>query len=100
MTRALRRLAGVALPVLLAACGDSPARTTTAAVVRDSAGVAIVENPAGTGDSLAWRIASRPELDVGGGATPSEQLFQALAATRLPDGRVVVANAGTHELRF
>jgi hypothetical protein len=100
MTRTLRRLAGVALPVLLAACGDSPARTTTTAVVRDSAGVAIVENPAETGDSLAWRIASRPELDVGGGATPSEQLFQALAATRRPDGRVVVANAGTHELRF
>jgi hypothetical protein len=100
MTRSLRRLAGVALPLLLASCGDSPARSTTAAVVRDSAGIAIVENPAETGDSLAWRIASRPELDVGGGAAPAEQLFQALAATRLADGRVVVANAGTHELRF
>lgn len=100
MTRSLRRLAGVALPVLLAACGDSPVRTTTAAVVRDSAGVAIAENPAEAGDSLSWRIASRPELDVGGGAVPSEQLFQALAATRLSDGRVAVANSGTHELRF
>ncbi|MEW5931214.1 MAG: hypothetical protein AB1941_27435 [Gemmatimonadota bacterium] len=100
MTRLLRRLAGVALTVLLTACGDPSSRTTTTTLVRDSAGVAIVENPSETGDSLAWRIASRPALDVGGGATPSEQLFQALAATRLPDGRVVVANAGTHELRF
>jgi hypothetical protein len=90
----------VALTVLLTACGDPSVRTTTVATVRDSAGIAIVENPAGAGDSLAWRIATRPELDVGGGAAPSEQLFQALAATRLSDGRVVVANSGTHELRF
>ncbi|HEV2734629.1 MAG TPA: hypothetical protein VGV85_07310, partial [Longimicrobiaceae bacterium] len=88
------------LAVLLAACGDSPARTTTTAVVRDSAGIAIVENPEEAGDSMAWRVASRPELDVGGGAVATDQLFQALAATRLTDGRVVVANAGTHELRF
>lgn len=100
MTKSARRSALLAFPVLLAACGDSPARTTTATVVRDSAGVAIVENPAEAADSLGWRIASRPELDVGGGATPSNQLFQALAATRLSDGRVVVANSGTHELRF
>lgn len=100
MTTSARKSALLAVPVLLAACGDPPARTTTATVVRDSAGIAIVENPAAAGDSLAWRIASRPALDVGGGATPGEQLFQALAATRLSDGRVVVANSGTHELRF
>jgi hypothetical protein len=100
MTKSARRSALLVCPVLLAACGDSSARATPATMVRDSAGVAIVENPAEAADSLGWRIASRPELDVGGGATPSDQLFQALAATRLSDGRVVVANSGTHELRF
>lgn len=100
MTKSARRSALLVFPVLLTACGDPSVRTTSAVMVRDSAGIAIVENPAEAGDSLAWRIASLPELDVGGGATPSDQLFQALSATRLPDGRVVVANAGTHELRF
>ncbi len=72
------------------------------AVVRDSAGVQIVENrdygwPPGQG----WRLASQPALDIGVvDGDPAYQLFHVVGAHRLSDGRIVIANSGTGELRF
>ena len=72
------------------------------AVVRDSAGTRIVEL-APFDDALlpAWSLSSEPALDVGvldGGE--AYQLYQVAGALLLPDGRLVVANGGTKELRF
>ncbi|HUG38889.1 MAG TPA: 6-bladed beta-propeller [Longimicrobiales bacterium] len=87
------------LPLL--ACAGDPTRDT-AATVRDSAGVVIVENegPAWSPEE-AWRVTEPAMLDIGvvEGA-PEYQLYRAASAVRLSDGRIVVANGGTNELRF
>jgi hypothetical protein len=95
--RSLRPL----LPCLaLAACGGEAGGGR--AVVRDSAGIAIVENVS-PDDSAAyawWRIGELL-LDIGGeGAGPGQDLFRVSSARRLGDGSIVVANSGTSELRF
>ena len=71
-------------------------------MVRDSAGIRIVENrgPAWQG-SRGWRVSRGPSLTIGVLEGPEEyQLFRARSAIRLDDGRIVVANAGSSELRF
>ena len=67
---------------------------------RDSAGITIVESrrPA-TESRLGWRVGDRPILAIGTDeADGGPRLYQVQAATRLPNGRVVVANGGSHEL--
>lgn len=73
-----------------------------ASVVRaDSAGVTIVRSTMPAWDSGdAWYV-DGPTLSIGTVEGPTEtQLFRVLGAARLQDGRIVVANAGTSELRF
>jgi hypothetical protein len=84
----------------VAACagGDAGAGYT----VRDSAGVAIVENAYGSwSEAQAWRVAAEPSVDIGEleGAEPY-QLFRVSGAVRLSDGRIVAGNGGSHELRY
>jgi hypothetical protein len=87
--------------VLSGGCGSEGNRSP-AAVVRDSAGIRIVENaehgwPAGRG----WRLTAEPMLDIGVFAgNPDYELFQVAGALRLSDGRIVVANGGSRELRI
>lgn len=71
-------------------------------VTRDSAGVRIVENAAPAwGEGEAWRVSPEPALEIGVvEGRPEYQLFGIVGAVRLSDGRIVVANAGSHELRF
>ncbi|HUG39864.1 MAG TPA: hypothetical protein VMM12_05240 [Longimicrobiales bacterium] len=83
---------------LLAACAGEPSPPEV--VIRDSAGIRIVENS----DPLweegeAW-VVSGPELILGQGSTPEHQLFRVRDATRLPDGSIAVVNAGTAEVRI
>ncbi len=76
--------------------GSHPATTT-----HDSAGILIVENARPPTDSrLPWRIGAEPAASIGTleGEDPYLLLYVA-DATRLPDGRIVVVNAGTYELR-
>lgn len=75
---------------------------SSSAVVRDSAGVHIVEsNRYEWPDGRGWRLASRPALDIGASeGDPDYQLFRVLGAVRLSDDRIVVANSGTGELLF
>lgn len=70
-------------------------------VIEDSAGVTIVTNDPPAPDSrLPWQFSAQPSLSIGsvdsGGA---DQLFRVVDATRLPDGRIVIANTGSNELR-
>lgn len=70
--------------------------------VRDSAGVTIVENARPASESrLGWRIGAEPTLAIGvQSGDEAGQLFGVEDATRLADGRIAVANAGTSEIRF
>ena len=75
--------------------------TALEAQVRDSAGIRIIENarPA-DGSRLRWRIGRGPAVSIGEreGADPY-MFFIVSDATRLTDGRIVVVNRGTTELR-
>jgi hypothetical protein len=67
---------------------------------RDSAGIHVVENPAASVDR-ALTASPEPVLSIGVvDGEPEYQLFQVSAAARLSDGGVVVANAGSREVRF
>ena len=70
-------------------------------VVRDSAGVSIVENAAPAPDSrLPWEFGTQPSLSIGAvDSGEADQLFRVTDATRLADGRIVIANSGSNELR-
>ena len=84
----------------LAACTtDMPERGGP--IVRDSAGVRIVENTTALWQpGREWRLSEERVVDIGGGDTEEDQLFRVAGALRLSDGRIVVGNGGTHELRI
>jgi hypothetical protein len=109
MTRTTTRIRNVPvitaltiLSLVLTAAGCRSEPRTAGAVMSDSAGVRIIDNtdyawPQGQG----WRLAAEPAVDIGvleGDA--AYQLFRVRGSKRLSDGRIVVANAGSLELRF
>ncbi len=83
---------------LAAACGDRPAAPTAA--IRDSAGVRIVEYATWAPPSMNWTVAAAPLVAIGALEGDEAYQFDRLqSVTRLADGRIVVANGGTQELR-
>jgi len=87
--------------VVAAACGCGAAGAADA-IVRDSAGVRIVESrgPAWD-DGREWRLSPEPVVSIGAvDAEPEYQLFGVRALTRLGDGTIVLANAGSQEIRW
>ncbi|MDE2652179.1 MAG: hypothetical protein OXI71_00030 [Gemmatimonadota bacterium] len=69
--------------------------------IRDSAGIRIIENPRPPeGSRLPWRIGPEPSLSIGErtGDEPY-MLYLPSSSFRFPDGRIVVANRGTEEVR-
>lgn len=70
--------------------------------IRDSAGIRIVHNtrpPVGL--RLAWQIGPDPAVSIGAREGEAPYLFNgAVSATRLPDGRILVADGGSSELRM
>lgn len=80
--------------VAASACGEPRDRVATAP--RDSAGVRLVESRLGN-PAQTWRLSAEPLGEMaGGGGVP----FQVVSAFRAADGRIVVASAGTGELRI
>lgn len=86
-------------PVLACGPDDGPTRAVRGET-RDSAGIHIIENPA-PGSRVAWRIGREPTVSIGAreGDEPY-QLYYVRDALTLPDGRIIVANGGTGELRM
>jgi hypothetical protein len=84
----------------VACAGDDSSRRDS--TIRDSAGVTIVESARASWEADGqWTISAEPQLDIGVAEGAAEyQLYRASSAVRLSDGRVVVANGGTNELRF
>lgn len=71
-------------------------------LIRDSAGIRITENPRPPeGSRLPWRIGPEPTLSIGEleGEEPY-MLHEVFNAARLSDGRIVVANRGSSEVRM
>jgi hypothetical protein len=98
----VRWIARLLLPLVLAvsACTDQPRGPVTLAV-RDSAGVRVAENPAhAPGAGTAWSVEPAPLVDIGGGGGAASGLHRVMAAARLANGQIVVASAGTHQLRL
>ena len=70
-------------------------------VIRDSAGVIIVENerPA-PGSTFGWRVADMPSLSIGREEGDDPYLLYGVEdATRLGDGRIVIASSASGEIR-
>ena len=91
----------IILGVLTAACGGGRG-TSHEPVVRDSAGVRIVENtgPLWT-DDRQWVLSAEPVLTIGASeAEPEYQLYGVHGVSRLSDGRIVLPNTGTQEIRW
>ena len=89
------------LVTLLCAC-VSPADGPPAVVVRDSAGITIVESlrPA-WGDSARWRIDPEPLIDLAASGSGDPHTFYGVSGMkRLLDGSLVVANRGSNEIRM
>ncbi|HEU4800887.1 MAG TPA: 6-bladed beta-propeller [Gemmatimonadales bacterium] len=84
----------------LGACASEAAEE--AFTVTDSAGVAIAVSheplwPEGRG----WRLGGQPSVLIGGGITDTSAIVGPIAgAMRLPDGRILVADAGATRLRW
>ena len=93
----LAALAAVSIACQDRALPDAPPASESP----DYAGVRIVENARPAADSrLPWRIGPGPTVSIGE-ATGDEpyMLYRAIDAVTLADGRIVIANAGTNELR-
>ncbi|MEJ2239581.1 MAG: hypothetical protein P8X82_14890, partial [Gemmatimonadales bacterium] len=87
---------------LLVACGTSvDASSDWQGTIRDSAGVAVVENRDspmwGAGD--AWKFTRVARIGVADG-DPRHQFGGVSGLVALSDGRIVIADALNHNLRF
>ena len=84
----------------ISGCRDAGGEPAARAEAWDSAGIRIVRSAAAASDApLPWSVSERPSLEIGGGEG-AQALFQVAGAARLAGGGVVVANAGSHELRM
>lgn len=101
----LRRpqLTALVCTLVIGPAGCQPDISTEAGVVeRDSAGVRIVESatPAWN-EASAWRLGDAPALEIGAVTTtnPAYELSRVASATRLSDGRIVVLEGQSSEIR-
>ena len=86
--------------VFLVACADPDPQSRV--VVRDSAGVTIVESaePAWS-EGDGWVVDFGPLVDLAeAGSGPNYEFFQATDAERLSDGTFIVADDSSDEIRF
>ena len=83
-----------------AGCADRD--LATAPMVRDSAGITIVENQEPRwGPEEGWTLSAGPTLDLGVmDGDPAYQFYQIAGTVRFPDGRLAVANSGSRQVRF
>lgn len=88
--------------VLLASSLVVPSLAKSQATLTDSSGVRIVVNEeAAWGASSGWRLGDAPALEIGEPFGDSATaLFRVVGAVRLGNGRVVIADGGSLELRY
>jgi len=77
------------------------ASSVAAQATRDSAGIRIIDNAKPLwAPGREWRLSDKPILDIGGGTGADHELGRIAGLTRLSDGRVVVADQSTFQLKF
>lgn len=99
--RPMRLVLGGVTAVHILACAGADRSALSSFAVRDSAGIAIATSSGPSwGDGTGWRVETTPSLEIGieGGDEPYE-LSRVFDAMRLPDGRILVGNSGTGEIR-
>ncbi|MQA89488.1 MAG: hypothetical protein GEU90_04530 [Gemmatimonas sp.] len=87
--------------LVLVACDEGRSAGATAPLVRDSSGITIVENVAPrwrAGEE--WRLSPDPLVIGSLDGPPGYQFFRVDAAIRLTDGRILVGDQGSGELRL
>ncbi len=98
-----RHVALLLVAAFVSGCtGDASPRTTNA-IVRDSAGVAIVEHvtPIDRSALAEWRVTDSLFPPIGEGEDEGPRaLFRVSGGVRLHDGGVAIANGGTGEIRL
>jgi hypothetical protein len=103
MARAIQQVAvALVMAVAVASCGVGERGGEAGFVVRDSAGVRIAESHRPRwGLGKGWVVEAVPSLQLGAveGDTP-ESFARVVDALRLSDGTTVVADGGSHQLRF
>jgi hypothetical protein len=100
----------LALAILLAGLGcgpDSSSEGDQASLLssegwaRDSAGILIVETAIDVAAGpVRWEVSSAPTLELGSEEIPSEVFFGVRGLRALPDGGILVVDAGSREVRF
>jgi hypothetical protein len=95
------RIAAILL-VLVGLAGCRPAASRPAGMTtRDSLGILIVENPDPAQLRAPWLLDTTSAVDIGSqSADPNQEFSGFVFPVLLSDGRIVVANGGTSELRF
>lgn len=81
-------------------CSDSPPGDSYTA--RDSSGITVVESQGPVwGVGAGWSLSAEPSLQIGKReGEEALQFFEVTDALQLPDGRIVVLNAGTQTIRI
>ena len=74
--------------------------TPTAARSGPEAVAVAAHSGAGHQDPRRYRVSDEPQLQIGSASDGESALYRVTAAVRLRDGRIVVANSGTRELKF
>ena len=93
------RFAFPSLCVLLAACAASDNQAAATLETRDSAGVHIVQNPEHA--PAQWSVSTDPVVAIGSAAGDSAYQFdRVMGLVRLSDGRWVVGDMGSSQLRY
>ena len=99
----MRALRCVLIPCLLwvgTACSE-PDPQASRVIVRDSSSVRILETTASARFAADRRVGAAPEWSVGEvEGDPDYLLSRVVGAIQLADGRIVVANGGTNDLRI
>jgi len=97
----LLHLPVVILSILFAGCSDTPPQPGLS-TTRDSAGVLIVESLAPIwNEEDRWRLSDEPMVQIGTDpGDPGGQLWEVRGLVRMSDGRIVVLNGGSYELRL
>jgi hypothetical protein len=98
--RFLRGLSAMLFAFVLTSCTADG--TDERSIVRDSAGVAIVESVAPRWDAgRAWSVAADPLLDLTTtGEGEAHDFYRVRSAIRLANGSIAVANEGSNEVRL
>jgi len=100
MDRRIRLCFAVTL-LAVTACRLSDSEPTSGSIVRDSAGIRIVENRAPAwGEAEGWSLSEAPLLEIGVLEGPTPYMFSGIRAPRrLADGSIALIDGSSNELR-